>query len=97
MKTLSLMAIWLVCILCACIALPWMLVAVFTHSPRFMQMAYAFDRVGNAVTGGSADEYLSSRANRAQKEGRRWGCILCRLLDKVDPGHCRKYDTPPAA
>ena len=34
-------------------------------------------------------ETLSSRANRARSEGRRWGCILCRWLDWLDPHHCR--------
>ena len=27
---------------------------------------------------------------RARDGGRRWGCLLCRLLDALDPGHCDK-------
>jgi hypothetical protein len=43
-------------------------------------------------------EYLSARANRVQKEGRVWACVLCRLLDRIEPGHCERFDppTPPA-
>lgn len=33
-------------------------------------------------------ETISSRAGRARASGRTWGCILCRLLDDIDPGHC---------
>lgn len=38
---------------------------------------------------GSEDETVSSRAGKAARKGKRWGCLLCRLLDKIDPGHCQ--------
>lgn len=44
----------------------------------------------NTLTGGDPDETVSSRAAKAMKEGRKWGCILCRLLDLVDKDHCDK-------
>lgn len=91
MKRLLLFAIWIVCALCAVIALPYMLVCILVGSPRAWVIALGFDRVGNAMTGGIDGEYLSARAGRVRKEGRRWACILCRLLDKVDPGHCDKF------
>jgi hypothetical protein len=34
---------------------------------------------------------MSARAQRVRKEGRRWACCLCKLLDKIDPGHCDRY------
>jgi hypothetical protein len=98
MKRLLLFAIWLVCLLCAIVALPWMLACLLVDSPRAWTIALGFDRVGNALTGGVDAEYLSARANRVQKEGRVWACVLCRLLDRIEPGHCERFDppTPPA-
>jgi H+/Cl- antiporter ClcA len=60
MKTLLLLAIWLVCALCALVALPWMLVCLLIGSPRAWTIALSFDRVGNALTGGIDGEYLSA-------------------------------------
>lgn len=31
---------------------------------------------------------ISSHSAIAAKKGKRWGCVLCKLLDKLDPGHC---------
>lgn len=90
-RFLLLLVIWVVCVLCAAIALPYMLACVLVGSPRAWLIALGFDRVGNATTGGIDGEYLSARAARVRKEGRRWGCVLCRLLDKLDPGHCDKF------
>lgn len=91
MARLCLLGIWMACVLCALVALPWMLVSILVNSPRSWALAKGFDRVGNVVAGGTDDEYLSARAQRVRKEGRRWACVLCRLLDKVDPGHCDRY------
>lgn len=33
-------------------------------------------------------ETISSRAGRARASGRTWGCVLCRWLEDLDPGHC---------
>lgn len=33
-------------------------------------------------------ETISEHAARAQVHGRKWGCRLCRVLHKIDPGHC---------
>ena len=48
----------------------------------------------NVLTGGDADETLSSRAGKAQIAGRRWACVLCRVLDWVQQDHCRKAINP---
>lgn len=37
---------------------------------------------------GAPDETISERAAKARNNGREWGCILCRFLDWVSPGHC---------
>lgn len=41
-------------------------------------------------------ETLSRRAARAQHKRKRWGCILCAALDRIDRGHCAKaLEVPP--
>lgn len=57
---------------------------------RTWEILQGLDRAGNAVLNGASHEYLSTRANRARKDGRLWGCYLCRFLDYLDPGHCEK-------
>lgn len=50
----------------------------------------AFDQSINALFNGDADETISSRAGKAMINGKRWGCVLCRVLDWFDKGHCIK-------
>lgn len=92
------LGIWFVCLLSCVISILWLLVAAFTGSPRYWTIAGGFDRTGNATFGGQDSEYLSARANAARLKGRRWGCLLCRLLDEAKPGHCESFNppTPPA-
>jgi hypothetical protein len=47
-----------------------------------------FDEAANTLFGGSPNETVSERAAKARNAGRRWGCILCSLLDRVNRGHC---------
>lgn len=35
-------------------------------------------------------ETLSRRAGRARNEGKRWGCVLCRVLDAIQRDHCTR-------
>jgi len=62
--------------------------AVLTNPVRAWGIARAFDRVFNVAANGSELETLSSRAERARREGRAWGCWLCRLLNHIEPDHC---------
>lgn len=39
---------------------------------------------------GDPDETISSRAAKAKLKGKRWGCILCKALHKLDNNHCEK-------
>ena len=57
---------------------------------RAWKLALSKDQNANAAFNGSEDESISSRAARARDSNRRWGCILCRLLDAIDPDHCNK-------
>jgi hypothetical protein len=56
----------------------------------FWNILLAVDQLGNAVGGGDPDETISSRAAKAQRRGKRWGCVLCNWLHKIDPNHCEK-------
>lgn len=64
--------------------------AVFTSPRRAWRIAVGFDQLGNVAANGNEDETVSSRAGKAARAGRRWACVLCRLLDRLDPGHCEK-------
>ena len=89
-----LLAIWLLCLAAASIASIWMLLAALAGSRRAWKIAIGHDQLANVAFGGSEDETISSRAGTAAKAGKRWACILCRLLDKFDPGHCEKSIEP---
>lgn len=52
----------------------------------------AYDRLGNATLNGSSTETISSRAARARKEKRRWGCVLCSILDVIQKDHCKNSE-----
>ena len=64
-----------------------MLTAIIAGSKRAWTLAVAFDQLANATTGGSEDRTISSRASES-KETTKWACILCKLLDRIDPNHC---------
>lgn len=48
----------------------------------------------NVLTGGDANETLSSRAGKAQRAGKRWACVLCRGLDLIQRDHCKRSINP---
>jgi hypothetical protein len=89
MARVGLLGIWLVCLCGTVLTLIRMLVCVASAPGKAKDIAVALDRAGNAAINGNNQETISSRANRARSEGRRWGCILCRLLDALSPNHCR--------
>jgi hypothetical protein len=87
---LSMLAIWLLCQIAAVVASIWMLIAIISGSRRAWTLAVAHDQLANTAFGGHEDETLSSRAGKAAREGKQWACVLCRLLDRLDPNHCEK-------
>jgi hypothetical protein len=64
------------------------LVTIFTRPETALRVAVAADECANAAFKGDSGETISSRAAKAQRRGERWGCVLCRVLDWVNPGHC---------
>lgn len=54
----------------------------------FLNYAILLDEAVNTVFGGSPNETISERAAKARNAERRWGCVLCRVLGWINPGHC---------
>lgn len=55
----------------------------------------AIDEVGNAITGGSPHETISSRLYRARTRGNKGACVFCKILNLVflSKDHCKDaYD-----
>lgn len=93
-QRLSMLAIWMLCQIAAIVASVWMLLSILTGGRRAWTLAVAHDQLANAAFGGHEDETISSRAGKAARKGKRWACVLCRLLDRLDPGHCEKSIEP---
>lgn len=55
-----------------------------------LNVLIGIDQLGNALLRGDPDETISSRAAKSAARGKRWGCVLCKFLDKLDPNHCEK-------
>ena len=89
MRALILIGVWFVSHFAHIIGSTWMLLATLTGRDRAWKIALAYDMLGNASTGGKPGEYISTRAFYASQDGRRWACILCRLLDYIQKDHCR--------
>ena len=59
------------------------------------RLAVSADQLANAAFNGKEDETISSRAGRHCRDSHpedreKWACLLCKLLDKLDPDHCNK-------
>jgi hypothetical protein len=53
-----------------------------------LNYAVLLDEAANTVFGGSPNETISERAAKARNAGRKWGCLLCLVLNRINPGHC---------
>ena len=68
--------------------------AIYTNPARAWRIAVGFDQLANVAANGDEDETISSRAAKARLKGKRWGCVLCRFLDWIDPNHCTNSIEP---
>ena len=63
--------------------------AIIGSKLRALKMAVALDQCGNAATGGSEDETISSRTGRAYQAGRSWAKVAMPIIDFFfGDGHC---------
>ncbi len=90
-ERMPLMAVVLLCVAATVAALTRMVYATVVNPTRAWALSVAFDQLANAAANGDPDETISSRAGKARQMGRRWGCVLCKLLDELDPGHCDRF------
>lgn len=88
MNRFRLLLIWLLCLVASSYCMLRMLYCIFKNPQKAWLQALSIDRAMNVAANGDPDETISSRANRVRSERRRWGCVLCRVLDWLDPGHC---------
>lgn len=86
------LVIILVCQLAHLLATLWMLATAISGNERYWTITRGYDRTGNGMTGGKDTETISSRASRARAEKRVWGCVLCGILDRIEPDHCKKSE-----
>jgi hypothetical protein len=50
----------------------------------------SIDQLANTITGGDPDETICSRAAKAMRDKKMWGCVFCKLLDFYEKDHCTK-------
>jgi len=62
--------------------------SVATNPDKAWNIALMIDQTANVSANGKVDTTISARAARARNAGRRWGCVLCRILDAVQAHHC---------
>lgn len=53
-----------------------------------LNVLIALDDLLSAILLGDPQETISSRLGKAMLKGARWACLLCRLLDRIQPDHC---------
>lgn len=89
MNKITAFAILVVCqvaVILAPFRLAWTIIT--SNQDQMIQIFEAYDRLGNAVTNGNSAQTISTRANQARIQGKGWGCILCKILDKIQANHC---------
>jgi len=55
-----------------------------------LNLLILIDEFFNTLTVGDPGETISSRAGKAMKEGKAWGCVLCKFLNLFQKDHCLK-------
>lgn len=64
------------------------LLCVVRAPEKALRIAVQMDEAANVALNGRTNQTISLRAAFAWRAGRPWGCVLCKLLDAVAPGHC---------
>lgn len=83
------MSFYVLCQLANFVGMWWLFLAILGGSRnRAWRLTLSYDQVANAAFGGSEDETISSRAGKARDANKKWGCILCKVLDFIEKNHC---------
>lgn len=89
-KAVLLLLLLLYPVICVAVLLRYLSAVTTGNHYRAWRIAVGVDQLGNVAANGNEDETISSRAARSQEKGERWACVLCKLLDVLDPDHCKK-------
>jgi hypothetical protein len=87
-QRLALVALSPFVLLATLVALVGYAITTLTTPKVAHNVAVALDQSANAALHGDPDETISSRAGKARRACRPWGCILCGILDRIDTNHC---------
>lgn len=75
---------------------PKAMLGSYWHIPQdgyALNVLVTLDCLANAILFGDPDETISSRAGKAMEDGKKWGCILCKLIGNsgiFSKDHCVK-------
>ena len=81
-------------LLAATIAMLHYIWAIYKTPDKAMKIAVGYDQLGNVALNGDPRETISSRADYAREDGKRWACVLCKILDKIEKDHCKNSRIP---
>lgn len=70
--------------------LPSTLYRAVVNKHRAWRVLVGLDVAANMVFNDDEIQTISKRAALARNTGKKWGCILCKLLDTADKDHCNK-------
>ncbi|MGB8517037.1 MAG: hypothetical protein WCD45_04020 [Gallionella sp.] len=84
----------MIAVLAIPVSLVWVLFAIIfaPNGERALAIILAYDRLGNAMSGGDGRETISSRIGRLQGAPDtmpKWAAVLGGILDKLQANHCR--------
>lgn len=65
------------------------LTCIIGNPAKAWNIALMIDETANVDANGRVDETISARAAKAMLAKRRWGCVLCWILDRVQTNHCQ--------
>lgn len=88
-RRLLLFIVFLLCLICAAMALLWQLTAIIFSPARSLHIAVAWDQLANATWGNSEDETISSRLGRC---GPRWAELAVNwIFERLtgEKNHCK--------
>mgnify|MGYP003441953793 len=76
-------------LLAATLALIHYIYAIFRTPEKALKIAIGYDQLGNVALNGDPRETISSRADKARDKNRKWACVLCKILDRIEKDHCK--------
>ena len=71
------------------------LIFMLINPIRGFEVGLGVDITSNVAANGKEGQSISSRAAFAAADGKEWGCILCRVLNWINPGHCARAMIDP--